>query len=70
MFKNLGSSEIIIILLILVLLFGSSKISEMAKDLGKTSRDLKKIKKEYEDALSDTDENQKNENIDETKGGA
>jgi len=70
MFKNLGSSEIIIILLILVVLFGSSKISEMAKDLGKTSRELKKVKKEYEDALSDTGETKNKKTNDETKGGA
>ena len=38
---NLGPTELIIILLIVILLFGAKKIPEIAKGLGKGIRDFK-----------------------------
>jgi sec-independent protein translocase protein TatA len=38
---NLGPTELIIILLIVVLLFGAKKIPEIAKGLGKGIKDFK-----------------------------
>lgn len=49
---NLGPTELIIILLIVVLLFGARKIPEIAKGLGKGIKDFKSAMKD-EDAKSD-----------------
>ena len=53
MLQNIGSTELMIIVLVLVVIFGSGKIAELGKNLGKTSRELKIAKKEYEDALTE-----------------
>jgi sec-independent protein translocase protein TatA len=45
---NLGPTELIIILLIVILLFGARKIPEIAKGLGKGIRDFKGALKESE----------------------
>jgi sec-independent protein translocase protein TatA len=50
MFKNLGMSEILIILLVLVLLFGAKKIPDLARSLG---RSLNEFKKGREEAATD-----------------
>lgn len=47
---NLGPTELIIILLIVILLFGARKIPEIAKGLGKGIRDFKGALKEEESA--------------------
>jgi sec-independent protein translocase protein TatA len=43
---NLGPTELIIILLIVVLLFGARKIPEIAKGLGKGIKDFKSAMKD------------------------
>lgn len=43
---NLGPTELIIILLIVILLFGARKIPEIAKGLGKGIKDFKTAVKE------------------------
>ncbi len=40
LFFNLGGSEIMLILLVVLLLFGSSKIPELARGLGKGIREF------------------------------
>jgi sec-independent protein translocase protein TatA len=45
---NLGPTELIIILLIVILLFGAKKIPEIAKGLGKGIRDFKTSMKDEE----------------------
>jgi sec-independent protein translocase protein TatA len=64
MFSNLGSTEIIIILVVLFLLFGANKLPEIAKGLGETGKDLKKAKKEIETAINEINTNNEDE-----KGG-
>ncbi len=53
----IGGSEIFIILLVALLLFGSKKIPELAKGLGKGMREFKKatddIKREINDNTGD-----------------
>ena len=53
----IGGPEIIIILLFIVIFFGSSKIPELARTLGKTIREVKdasnEIKKENRDSASE-----------------
>ncbi|PRH78407.1 twin-arginine translocase TatA/TatE family subunit [Streptomyces solincola] len=41
MFRQIGPTEIILILLVVVLLFGAKKLPEMARSLGKSARILK-----------------------------
>lgn len=43
---GLGSSETLIIILVLVLLFGAAKIPELAKSLGKGIREFRKAAKD------------------------
>ncbi len=43
---NLGLSEILIIALILILLFGGKKIPELFKGIGESIREFKKATKE------------------------
>lgn len=44
--KNIGPTELIVILLILVVIFGTKNISDLAKRGGETYKEVKKIKKE------------------------
>jgi sec-independent protein translocase protein TatA len=54
MFTNLGSTEILIVVLVLVFLFGGKKLPDIAKELGSSGKELKKAKKEIEKAMSET----------------
>ena len=51
---NLGASELIVIFLVVLLLFGGSKIPELMRGLGKGIREfkdaVKDVKKEVDDA--------------------
>lgn len=57
MFKNLGTTEIIIIAVVLLILFGGKKLPELARGLGQSGKELKKAKAELEKAL--TEDNKK-----------
>lgn len=46
---GIGMQELLIILLILLLLFGASKLPELARSLGKAMKEFKKGTKESED---------------------
>jgi len=52
---NLGMSEILIILVIVLILFGPKKLPELARGLGQSIREFKKgaseIKQEFEQAV-------------------
>lgn len=48
MFNNIGPLELLIIGVVLILLFGSKKITGLARDLGAGTRELKRAKIEYE----------------------
>lgn len=50
MLKNLGTVEFIVIGVVAVLLFGSKKIADVAKGLGKSTKEFKEAQKEYEKA--------------------
>ncbi len=49
MFGNLGTTEIIIIIGVIALLFGAKKIPKIAKGIGKGIHDFKKEIKSIED---------------------
>lgn len=46
MFRNIGTSELIIIALILVLLFGGKKIPEFMRGVGEAIKEFKQASKE------------------------
>ena len=46
---GLGSSETLILVLVIVLLFGAGRIPELAKSLGKGVREFRKAAKEMEE---------------------
>lgn len=48
MFSNIGTGEIIIIAIVLLFFFGSQKLKELARGLGESSKEIKKIKEEIE----------------------
>lgn len=51
--KNIGSTELLIILLVLVIVFGANTISDMARKGGETLKEVKKIKKDIIEATKD-----------------
>ena len=51
-FGNLGGSEIIVIALVIVLLFGGKKIPELMHGVGKGVRSFKKGMSEIEDQIN------------------
>lgn len=48
MLSNLGPAELIIVGLVVLFLFGNKKLSELAKGLGESTKEFKKIKKDFE----------------------
>lgn len=49
MFKSLGTTELLIIALILLVLFGSKKLPELGKGLGEAIKELKKVASDKDD---------------------
>lgn len=49
MFNNIGTTEILIIILVLIILFGGNKISEVARGLGEATKEIKKVKSEIDE---------------------
>ncbi|HOP51084.1 MAG TPA: twin-arginine translocase TatA/TatE family subunit [Ignavibacteriales bacterium] len=64
MFSNIGFTEILLILLIIIILFGPKKIPELAQSLGKGIREFKKA---IEDAKDNVIEDKKDTPKDENK---
>ncbi len=46
---NIGTSELILILLVLFLFFGAKKIPEIAQGLGKGIREFRKASREFQE---------------------
>ncbi len=53
---NIGSKEFLILLFVALILFGGKKLVELSKDIGKSTKQLKKAKKEFSKAIGETDE--------------
>lgn len=51
----IGTTEIILIVLVVIILFGASKIPELAKSLGKATGEFKKAQRESELELKDVE---------------
>ncbi|MFA5793627.1 MAG: twin-arginine translocase TatA/TatE family subunit [Candidatus Brocadiia bacterium] len=56
MLNNIGAQELLIIFLILVFLFGASKLPSLARGLGKSVKEFKKGMNEEEDKPQTKDE--------------
>ncbi len=53
MFANIGWVEILIIAAVVLVLFGGSQLPKLAKGLGESGKELKKAKKELDEAIKD-----------------
>jgi sec-independent protein translocase protein TatA len=53
MFANIGYTEIGIILVVLLVLFGGSQLPKIARNLGESGKELKKANKDLKGALSE-----------------
>ena len=53
MFNNIGSTELIIITIVGLFLFGSNKVNKTARRLGEAKKELENAKDEYDKALSE-----------------
>jgi sec-independent protein translocase protein TatA len=51
MFGNLGTGEILLILLIVLIFFGAKKIPELAQGLGKGIREFRKAARDIQDEI-------------------
>jgi sec-independent protein translocase protein TatA len=61
MFENIGMPELLVILVVVLLLFGSKKIPEIAQGLGKGIREFKKSIKEVEEQITTTPDKDKSD---------
>ncbi|MEW6026933.1 MAG: twin-arginine translocase TatA/TatE family subunit [Planctomycetota bacterium] len=61
LFQNIGMTELIIILIILVLLFGATKIPQIARSLGKSANEFKKGMREGDEDVKDNRDEDKKE---------
>lgn len=55
LFFGLGGSEVLIIALVVLLLFGGAKIPELMRGLGKGVKSFKDGMKEVDEAVNDSD---------------
>lgn len=51
MFGNLGTGEILLILLVVLIFFGAKKIPELAQGLGKGIREFRKAARDVQDEI-------------------
>ena len=59
MFGNLGTTEILVIGLIILVLFGAKRIPEFMQGLGKGVREFKKAARDIQDEIEKPEENKK-----------
>lgn len=59
--KNISSTELIIVGLILTVLFGSKVLTSLGKTSGETLREIKRIKTSFTEAIEDEPQKEKKE---------
>jgi sec-independent protein translocase protein TatA len=57
---NLGFTEIMVILLVVLLLFGAKRLPEVGSSIGKGIREFKRSISDTQDAIMNTDEQRNN----------
>ena len=60
MIGGIGQTEIILVIIVLIILFGASKIPELARSVGKSTGEFKKAQKEAEISYKEFEESLKN----------
>ena len=65
--KNLGTVELLIIAGILILLFGGKKIRELARGLGESKKEIKKVKEEISPSEKEKKKTSKSSNKEDEK---
>ncbi|MCI0496231.1 MAG: twin-arginine translocase TatA/TatE family subunit [bacterium] len=55
MFGSIGTPELLLIMLVILLLFGSKRLPELAKGIGKGIRQFKKAMDDVKDEIDITD---------------
>jgi len=60
--KNISSTELIILVLILVILFGAKAMVGLGRTSGEAVKGLKKVKREFTEALEDDGNDKPNNN--------
>ncbi|MGE5437130.1 MAG: twin-arginine translocase TatA/TatE family subunit [Syntrophothermus sp.] len=61
---NMGSTEIMLIVLVILLLFGAKKIPELAQGIGKGMREFKKSLKDVDEAIKEDPKTTENKTTD------
>lgn len=59
--KNLSPIEVVVIALILIVFFGAKAVTKMGKLGGETLKEVKKIKKNFTEAVEDDSQKDKKE---------
>jgi sec-independent protein translocase protein TatA len=65
MFQNIGLPEILIVMFVIFVFFGKNTLTELAKTLGKSGREFKKIGKEYESTVNELKKDLTDEELEE-----
>ncbi len=65
MFGNLGTTEILLILLFVLIFFGAKKIPDLAQGLGKGIREFRKAARDIQDDINNPTNDKK---VEEKKG--
>ncbi|MBD3410007.1 MAG: twin-arginine translocase TatA/TatE family subunit [Ignavibacteriales bacterium] len=67
MFGNIGATEIILILLVVLVLFGAKKIPELAQGLGKGMKEFKRAVSDVQQDVSVDDDKSSKSSASETR---
>ncbi len=59
--KNLSPTEVVVIALILIVFFGARAVTKMGKLGGETLKEVKKIKRNFSEAVEDDSQKDKKE---------
>lgn len=51
---DIGTGEWVVIGIVIILLFGGKKLNELARGLGESGKELKRVKHEFNSAVADT----------------
>ena len=61
--KNISTTEIIILVSILILLFGAKAFISFGKTAGQSLKEIKKIKRNFTEAIEDDQPNKNNKEV-------
>jgi Sec-independent protein translocase protein TatA len=61
--KNISSTELIILAVILLVFFGAKAFTTLGRTSGETFREIKKIKKNLTEAFEDNEPNKNNKEV-------